>query len=446
MKRRHFLRGAGVALALPWLESLAPRRARGAPGPAPRFVAIYFPMGTAPFWHPPALNGALELSPILAPLATYKSRLTVLSNVANTAYGATTPAPSFGQETGSFLTCVPGQGTQSGKSVDQVIADGLGVRSLQLGLSNTVSPDASQEGIFQRSVSWRGPTEPLYKMVSPQSAFDRIVSAAIVPPADPAAAARRATRKSVLDFVLDDAAAVQKRLGRSDRARLDKFQSTVRALEKRVEEAGLPPACTIRERPTLAILPGDLPPDYDRNRHADLMIDLMIMALSCNTDRVVSFMLDDGGSDFTYDFLQERAFTDTGSTAGTAPVGSFRALATSPTGLDGHATINYWFASKVASLCRRLASLADGPNGTVLDNTVIWFGSGMHDGQSRSPAALPLAYLGGAAGALKVNQHLDLQGKRSLADVYVTMIQKVFGIDGVPTFGDSKSLAFEILA
>jgi hypothetical protein len=239
---------------------------------------------------------------------------------------------------------------------------------------------------------------------------------------------------------------VQKRLGRSDRLRLDQFQGSVRTLEKRVQEAGLPQACTIRERPTVAIAPGNLPPDYNRNTHADLMIDLMVMALGCNTDRVVSFMFDDGGSDFVYDFLQERAFTDAGSTAGTAPVGSFRALATSPTGLDGYATINYWFATKVASLCRRLASLADGPNGSVLDDTLIWFGSGMRDGQSRSPAALPLAYLGTAGGALKVNQHLDLQGKRSLSDLYVTLIQKAFGIDGVPTFGDSKSLAFEMLA
>ena len=179
LSRRNLLRGAGVALALPWLESLAPRPARGqAVVTRRRFVPVYFPMGTASFWTPKTTGAgsAWQLSPILAPLASVKSSVTVLGHVDNTAYGVPNVEPIYPRETGSFLTCAPAQGTpaQNGTSVDQVIADHLGtsgapLSSLQLGLSTLDSYTSDLPPEFSRSISWRSPTSPLFKQIDPQA-------------------------------------------------------------------------------------------------------------------------------------------------------------------------------------------------------------------------------------------------------------------------------------
>jgi hypothetical protein len=462
LTRRRVLRGAGVALTLPWLESLAPQRARAQTAPAPRrFVPIYFPLGIrypgeVDFWTPkPPAGGTWTLSPILEPLAPVKSRVTVLGQVDQTAFGTPNPEPGNGRLTGAFLTCakVPaGTATNptNGVSIDQRIAAALNVPSFQLGLSTLNSYCDGVPCAYSRSISW-STQGPLYKIVSPQSAFDAIVRGlptTMPPPLNPSSG-----RKSILDFVLGNATTIQRQVGTTDRARMDQFLTSVRDLEVRIGAAPKPPStCTPPPRPTLTATPDNVPPDYDRNAHADLMIDLIVMALTCDAARVVSFMLDDARSDFKYDFLQRRHFTDAGSTpqADNVTVSPLSASAnnvesaTVPDlhGPDQRATINWWYVSKVASLCQKLAAFDDGPNASVLDNSVVWFGSAQ---QGESFATdLPLLYVGSGGGVLRTDRVLSFTPSQSLSNIYLTLLRKVFGVNDA-SFGDSTGVVADLL-
>jgi hypothetical protein len=442
--RRTVLRGAGVALALPWLDSLAPRAARGQAAPRRTFVTMSFPCGVAAFWKPTTtgVGDAWALSPILAPLAPVKPFVNVLANVGNYGPFPGHIEPPFGNLTGALLTCtkpVPAE-LRCGTSVDQVIAKGLGgptkLESLQVGLSTQDSYTDGLPGAFSRSISWQSPLEPMFKLVSPQAVFDRLVgSGAPSLGADPAAAARRAGDKSVLDFVLGHAMSVRGQLGQSDRPRLDQYLESVRALELRIQQ-GASSTCMVGVRPFQTFGVGNVPPDYNRDVHAELMIDLVVMALQCDVTRVVSFMLDDARSDFIYNFLKERIFTATTSTPGTAPVGSPNGLLNTSSTNNGYATLNFWFVEKLAHLCQKLQAIPDGA-GSLLDGATIWFGSEMH-GTNHDGLDLPLLTVGGGGGRLKTNQSLDFaktprQCER-LANLHLTFIRSIFGLAD-QTFG-----------
>ena len=469
--RRTVLRGAGVALALPWLESLAPRALRAQPSAPPRrYVALYFPNGTADFWRPRGSGSgdAWALSPILEPLAELKRHVTVLSNVSNYAPWGGHVEPSHSNLGASTWTCVAPGGpdrTHNGISADQVIANHIGaatpLASLQLGLSTLDSSTDGLPGQHSRSISWKSASEPLYKIVNPQAAFDRLTSGGL--PAsgsgatgaddpDPLAERRRALGRSVLDFVRDDAAALQPRLGASDRRKLDQFMTSVRSLERRVAEPGMDvaaaPACAPISRPSETHGVGRVPEGYHRGQHAELMIDLVVMAFACDLTRVVSFMLDDARSDFVYDFLTERRFSDDGSTEGTARVGGYHGLQHAGDRNHGFATIGYWNAQRAAELAGKLAAIQHG-EGTLLDDTVIMFASGMHGG-NHDAGDLPIALIGGGgrtAGGhvLAQDRHIAFAAEQRLADVHLTILQQVFGCPE-PSFGVSAAIIPDLLA
>jgi hypothetical protein len=457
LTRRHVLRGAGVALALPWLESLAPRRARGQSAPRPvRFVPIYFPFGTdypgsPDFWSPaaPGSGDAWQLSPILEPLAPVKSHVAVLWHVDQTAYGSDAVQPGNGQLTASYLTCVAcnsaGFGPTpmppaAGTSIDQRIAQALGARSLQAGLS-TLDSYCDGPCEYARSISWSDPMTPLYKTVNPQDLFDQIV-ARVSPATAPAAAG---ARKSILDFVLGNAKGVESRLGRSDRARMDQFLTSVRDLEVRVAGVSGALACSTEQRPTLAASVGNVPPDYNRDAHANVMIDLIVMALECDAARIVSFMLDDARSQFSYDFLPLRHFTPAGSSPAMGVVEmSALAAANAGDGNDFWSTISWWYASKASLLCQKLGALPDGAEGqSLLDNSIVWFGSGQQ-GEDYA-IRLPVLYAGGGGGALRTNQAFTFAPSQRLSNVYLTFLRNVFGVNDA-RFGDSTGIVPELLA
>jgi hypothetical protein len=453
LTRRHVLRGAGVALALPWLESLQPREARGqAAAPPRRFIATYFPLGARDFWTPLATGtgAAWKLSPILEPFAPVKSHLNVLARVDQTVYDPNGVEPSNGPLTASYLTAVkvsteqgfPAAGI-NGISIDQRIAAALPagttpLASLQVGLATLQSYCDGAPCDFSRSISWADPRTPLGKLVNPQAVFDLLVSGGLAASPDLAAKGR----KSVLDFVLANAATVQSRLGRSDRARMDQFLTSVRDLETRVA-AVAPTMCKPVQRPTLAADVNNVPAGYNRDTHANVMIDLIVMALACDVTRVVSFMLDDSRSDFSYNFLTLRNFTATGSTPTTSqlagnPVGG----ANSGPQSSMWATIVWWYASKMSLLCQKLAAIPDAGGTTLLDNSVAWFGSGMiEEWDWRN---VPVLYAGSGGGVLKVDQFIPFASTQSLSNVYLTFLNKVFGQSDA-RFGDSTGIIPQIL-
>jgi hypothetical protein len=435
--RRTVLKGAGVALGLPWLESLA----RGqAPAPRRTFVGFFFPCGTANYWRPaaPGVGDGWALSPILEPLASLKSRVTVGN------YGPFGGhiEPSHSQLTAAFLTCTKakaGPPSTLGVSVDQVIAKAMARRtripSLQVGLSTLDSSPYGLPPEFSRSISWASPTEPLYKIVSPRRVFDRLVAANPSPGmTDVFAASRRAAHKSVLDYVAGHTTSVRATLGRADQLRMDEFLASVRSLEKRVD-AGAVGGCVVPPRPTEDYAVAAVPADYNRNTHADLMIDLVVMALACDLTRVVSFMLDDSRSDFVYDFLEDRTF---GPDTTSVKTSGLHGLSESTGQSNGWATINRWFVEKLARFCGRLDATSEG-TGTLLDASTVWFGSECHNG-NEDGLDLPVLYVGGGGGRLKTDRVIDFASTtrqtERLANVYLTFLRGVFDLPDM-SFGTS---------
>jgi hypothetical protein len=469
LSRRALLRGAGVALALPWLESLSPRAVHAqAGGPNRRFLPIFLPNGAAEFWRPETAGSgsAWQLSSVLEPFgASLKAKLNILTHLGNgsvfNADGSGGVEPSHSRLAGAWLTCVDaadvraqlGADEANGISIDQVLAQHdafagkTALDSLQLGLSTPLSNCEDQPCSSSRSVSWASRTQPMYKLVDPLEVFNQLVS--LAQPTDPNGPAALESRKrlarnqSVLDAVLENAQRTRARLGVGDQRRMDEFLDSVRSVEKRVTRVsagmgGL--ACSPSEAPILArveqsaLAPRQTTANYDKGVHADAMNDLIVMAFECDVTRVISYMLEDERSEFTYDHVQERAFTAQSSTLKGGACPEYH-VAQHHTG-DDFATITWWNVGKVAELCRRLDAIEEAPGVSVLDNSVVLFGGCMH-GSNHLANELPLALVGGGNLGLKNDQHLVFD-HRPLRDLYFTLLNEVFGL-GVEAFGQNKT-------
>jgi hypothetical protein len=463
--RRNFLRGTGVALALPWLESLAPHgaklaRAQDNSSAPRRYIALYFPNGTAEYWRPAAAGSGdgWKLSPILDPLAPVKQHLTVLTNVSNAAtFDGRNPEPSHSNLGAATWTCVAPSGNgkaDSGVSVDQLIAGRIGqatpLPSLQLGLSTLDSYTDGLPGQHSRSMAWKSASEPLYKIVNPQALFDRLTGGgALMSSGEDQAAVtkRRALELSVLDYVRDSTQSLSRKLGASDRRRLDQFLGSVRSLEQRVAASGMQVAaassCQMLARPSSVYAVGNVPVDYNRGVHASLMIDLVVMALACDLTRVVSFMLDDARSDFVYNFTPMRKFTETGSEETTGAVGGYHGAQHAGDKNNGFATIGHWNAQKAAELAVKLHAIQDPAGGSILDNSVITFASGMHGG-NHDAADLPVALIGGGGNVLATDRNIVFSQEQRLANVHLTVMQSVFDCPD-QSFGSSNGPIPELL-
>jgi hypothetical protein len=464
ISRRHVLRGAGVALALPWLESLAPRTARAQAAAARRrYVSIFHGNGVVSYYWPAAagVGDAWSLPSVSEPLAPVKSKLLFLGNVDNVSPYGGHIEPAHGNLGAATWTSTRANGpdnAHSAISIDQVIAKTIGgatpLPSLQVGLSTLDSYPDGLPPQHSRSISWSDAQTPLYKVISPQAVFDRLVGGQpggsnLSPASDPAAERRRVLRQSTLDYLKDSTAALKLRVGTSDRRRLDSFLSSVRALEQRLAAPGAQ-TCATMARPSevysvgqsaaIAVddtkYRGDKPASgYDRGAHADLMIDLVVMALQCDQTRVVSIMLDDERSDFVYDFLPIRQFTATSSTPGAGQtVGGFHGLQHAADYSDGFRSVVHWNMQKVARLASKLDAIVEENGRTILDNSVLTVANSMH-GDNHDNSDVPVLLLGSGGGVLKQNVYQRWGTSHAhLADVHFTIMKSVFGCPE-PSFG-----------
>jgi len=509
ISRRAMLRGGAVALSLPWLETLAVRgaKAAGAAGatvsPVRRYINMYFPNGTTDlFWLPgtgtsasmptstPAGPfGTAPVSAILEPLAPSNKYMLLLGGVGNySAYGGGNAQPSHGTNCGpsfhgwdsrygmkdngvGITDMMPGGGI----SVDQIIAAQIGSQtklpSLQVGLSTLDSSCDGSPCCHARSMSWSGANMPMYKTVNPQAVFDTLVMAGApttTTPAvnnnmpNPALAQTRALQQSVLDAVLDSATSLNLKLGSNDKQRLNQYMTSVRDLEKLVaapamQVTGSSPGCMAMPRPPEAYVDGNTPPDYSRETHANLMIQLITMAFACDLTRVVTFMVDDSRSEFVYGHVPVRLFNTpaagTLSSPGSGTCSDYHGLQHAGTNNDGFASITWWMASKANQLVQALAGLQEG-TGTVMDTTVMHFGAGMHGG-NHDGLNLPLMLLGSGGGVLKTGQYINTWsnpdapgGGVRLMNLHLTLIQKVFGSSAASIGNPMASTTFipDILA
>lgn len=469
LSRRLVLRGAGVALTLPWLESLLLRcqtaSAQSVAAAPKRYLAVFLPNGASENWKPAAVGGggAWELSPVLDVFGALKAKMQVLSNFENgsafNADGGAGVEPSHGRQPGAFLTCVDPDairkelgnvGEANEISLDQLMAahaafkGKTAIPSLQVGLSTVESYCDGKPCSNSRSISWSGKTTPMYKMVDPLAVFNKLTGG-IEPrgndgtPPDAETQKRLARNRSILDAVLENASRTRAKLGSADKMRMDEFLSSVREVETRATGASMGMgglACAAIQKPSMAAVGPNAfrqnTATYDKGTHADVMNDLIVLALQCDATRIITHMLEDERSEFTYDHVKMREFTATGSTEanGTCPEyhgggqhGSQSAFA----------SITRWNASKVAELAAKLDRVQEANGTSVLDNTVIFFAGAMH-GSNHACHQLPVALVGGGALGLRQDQHADLV-KRPLRDLHYTLMQKVFDMQDVTQFG-----------
>lgn len=427
--RRAFLGGAGVALGLPLFESLAPRAIRSAQargnGEPLRLVSFYVPNGIDMDDFTPASTGPdYAATAILQPLfdLMIEQNVLVLSGLDNVP-AKPDGAGDHAAGTGGFLTCrsvnKSESDIQNGISMDQVYAQFLGdatpLSSLQLGIeggSSIGNCDSGYSCAYSRNISWANATTPLPKLTSPQVAFDLMFGGY-----DPAATAeeiarRRKYRLSVLDYVETDATALQSKLGKTDRTKLEQYLDGVRDLEQRIMTEGDGPVCeTGSYSYTFEDFPG----------HVKVMLDLIVLALSCDTTRVVSFMLGNGASGRSHGFLGVPGAHHDISHHGSDPV--LR---------DQLRIIDTWEVAQYAYLLDRMRAVTEGDS-NMLENSIVHFSSEIEDGNSHSHYNMPILLGGSACGKLINGQHLNIDNGK-VSELYITMLQSL-GVD-ISSFGD----------
>lgn len=417
LSRRTLLRGAGAALALPWLEAMLPkaRAAVAAPGPK-RFAALFMPNGVHPFeWTPSGQGRDFELSTSLRPLQSHRDQILVLTNLWN-------QASDFGDghyvKTSGFLTCTTISKSLgidlncNGISLDQVMAAETGrwtpLPSLELSINPVsigVDGNVGYTRVYGSHVSWRGPTQPVAREINPRLVFERLFRA--VRPEK----AGQLRDLRLLDQVLDDAKSLRQRLGVRDRQRIDEYLQTVRSLEERLQRSR---SNDVRWQPRAQVDAG-AKPDGIPDRHQDhvrLMLDMIALAFQTDTTRVSTFMFGNAVSGTSFSFLD-------GVDGGHHEISHHQR---DQDKLRQYQLINHWHVEQYAYLLDKLAAMEEG-EGSVLDNSVVLFGSGLRDGDRHSPHNLPIVVAGRGGGRLDTGQHLRFGTDTPLSNLYLSLLE-----------------------
>jgi hypothetical protein len=422
----------GASVALPLLAAMTPLRSQSAGAVGPTRVAfVYVPNGVhMPAWTPATTGAGFDLPPILAPLEPVRDDLLVLSGL------ALDPARAHGDGGGdharamaAFLTGTHprktnGVGLRTGISVDQVIAEKVGratrFPSLEIGCEGSKSDGACDHGYscaYQTNLSWRGESTPAAKEIDPRLVFERLFGGPDPAENDAARGRRERDRKSVLDFVGEDAARVRGSLGAADRRKLDEYMTGVREVERRIALAQ--PAVEVGQ--ARFTKPVGVPADF--REHARLMCDLLVLAFRADLTRVATFVLANDGSN--------RSYPGVGVPEGHHDVshhGGDRAKQ------EKIRAVNTLHVEQLAYLLGRLKAVADG-DGTLLDRCLILYGSGIRDGNDHDHDDLPILLAGRGNGTVKAGRHVRYPRETPLSNLYLSMLDR-FGTP-VDAFGDS---------
>lgn len=439
LSRRTVLRGVGATLSLPWLEAMMPKPARAAGSRPPvRMAVLYMPNGVHPeMWTPAGEGRDFELSSTLAPLADVKNEITVLTNLWNRSAVA---GDGHYVKTSGFLTCTTVTKTLgvdincNGVSMDQVAAQRIGKQtplpSLELGtapVTTGVDRNVGYTRVYGSHIAWSGPTSPLAREINPRAVFERLFRA--TQPRGDAAGQDRL----LLDRVLDDAKQLRERLGRSDRHRLDEYLSAVRSLEERLERAGHPEELAWKPRAPLPeeARPAGIPKDFAE--HVRLMLDMVALAFQSDSTRVCTFMFGNAVSNQNFSFLD-------GVRGGHHSLSHHQRDADK---LRQYQLINRWHVEQYAYLLKKLRETKEA-EASLLDNSMILFGSGLRDGNRHDPHNLPLLLAGRGGGRLAGGRHLVYTNDTPLSNLYVSMLE-AFGAP-VERFADSTGPLSGVLA
>jgi hypothetical protein len=434
LPRRTFLRGMGTTLALPLLDAMVPALTALAatPGRAVRRLGfVYVPMGShIKEWTPPGTGSLAELSPSLQSLAPLVDHLTVITNLElKNAYPGT-----HATSNAAFLSAATSKWTEStdyelATTVDQVAAQQIGketrLPSLEMAMDLLTTVGQCDNGyacVYQNNLSWSSPTTPLPAEAHPRIVFERLFGDG-GSASDRLAELRR--NASLLDWVHEDIARLQRKLGPGDRTKVNQYLDTVREVERRIQKAE---AETADNRLPDLDRPVGVPAAYAD--HARLMFDLQVLALQGDVTRVITFQLARETSTRTYPEIgvsePHHPLTHNGG---------------NPEKLAQVAKINAFHVSLFAYFLEKLRATREG-NGSLLDHSVYLYGSGMGNPDVHDHVNLPILVAGGGAGRLKGGRHIKYAEPTPLANLHLTLLDKV-GVR-LDSFADSKGKIQEL--
>ena len=432
LPRRTFLKGLGATLALPLLDSMTPAFASPAAKRAPvRLAFTYVPNGiTMNEWTPAGAGAEFTLSRVLTPLEAFRKDMMILTGLAQKNGNALGDGPGdHARAAAAYLTGVhprktAGADIQNGISVDQIAAQHLAGQtryaSLELGCDDSRvvgNCDSGYSCAYTNSLSWRGPTTPMPPETNPRLVFERLFGA-FDAELDPATRARRmAYRRSILDLVGDRTRALMGDLGPSDRRKVDEYLHAVREIEQRIEMAER----DMRDLPVGMEKPTGIPVEY--REYVKLMFDLQILAMQTDLTRVSTMMMGREGSLRTYPEIgvpdPHHPLTHHGGKADW---------------IEKVTQVNVFHTELFAHFLQKMKDTPDG-DGSLLDHSMIVYGSGLSDGDRHTHEDLPLLLFGRGDGSLQPGRHVVYPSETPMTNLFLTLLDRM----GVPAekVGDS---------
>jgi hypothetical protein len=431
LSRRTFLRGTGIAVGLPLLDAMIPAYsaiANTAAAPKPRLGFLYLPHGAImKNWTPATEGSNFELPPILKPLEAFKKQITIVSGLENKAQASVPVVHAVNPAT--WLSCtIPRESTEPflAPTVDQLAAAHIGQDTPFPSLE--VAGESRGGGMacgrdygcaYGSTISFRTPTVPLPMESDPRRLLERLFGQGDAP------AERNLIRRrtaSLLDIVTEDASTLRRSLDSADRARLDDYLDSVREVERRIDRLEAQKVADLQ----LPNVP--LGPTYDQR--LNLMFDLLALAYQSNMTRVFTFMMAGEATNMTYNHI--------GVPDAFHPLSHHQNDAGK---IERLVKIQVWHSQQFAKFLTKLSQMHDGEN-TVLDNTILLYGSNMSNSNLHDAYPLPLMLVGGGAGKVKGNQHLKYPDRTPLANLHLTVLHRA----GVPVekVGDSTNVFSEV--
>jgi hypothetical protein len=433
MTRRTALQGLGMSMALPLLEARQPRLLFGAPAvKAPQRVAfLYVPNGVLmQAWTPAEEGTKFELPATLKPLALYRDNLLVLTGLtADKARPHGDGPGDHARAMSAFLTgCQPrktaGSNIKVGVSADQVAAQKIGkatkFASLEIGCEGgrqAGNCDSGYSCAYSSTISWRGESSPVAKEVNPRLVFERLFSA------DGGRSAsdykKAAYKKSLLDYVVEDARSLKGRLGATDQRKLDEYLTGVREIEQRLTRAEQ--NLDVKGVPDGYRAPTGMP--KDRRDHLRLLADMLVLAFQADLTRVATFVFANEGSN--------RPYREIGIADGHHDLSHHRRKKDKQEKIQ---KINQFHIEQLAYLLGRLKSVKEG-SGTLLDNCLLAYGSGNSDGNRHNHDNLPVLLMGKGGGTVKPGRHVKYPRETPVTNLWLSMLDRVGA--SVTSLGDS---------
>ncbi len=419
LSRRTFLRGAGTAIALPFLDAMTPAFAAGRAKAPVRMAFVYVPNGIMMDGWNPDYEGALrELPRILKPLEPMKDDILLLGNLThNTGRALLDGAGDHGRCCGSYLTGVQVKKTlvdiKSSVSCDQIVANEVGKQtrfpSLEVGLEDARQAgdcDSGYSCAYTNNLAWRSPTQPLPPVLDPRSLFERLFGdgAALSPEARVMQAKER---RSILDFVMGDAHTLQSGLGPTDRRKLEEYLSSIRQVELQIEKAAKD---NTQIDPHME-KPYGVPADFAQ--HFKLMTDMITIAFQADLTRVLTFLVTREGT--------SRAYREIDIPDGHHPLTHHQGK---PDLMEKVRQINTYHVQQFAAWVARLKKIQEGDS-SLLDNCMIVYGAGLSDGNRHLHEDLPTLIAGKGGNYVKTGRRIVFRKETPMCNLFLTMMDRM---------------------